>query len=331
MTDYQIRNAREEDALDIANVFNASFSDLIHQYGPNYSYTQVTTDDVLKWIQKIEYKDSKLFVIESKKIVGFAHCVLVIEEGITKVPVLYFRLTGWDFGQPRFGILPSLQRLGLGSKLCRFVTKSSWKYTPRFVIAFVHEDNIPATHLLEKIGFRQHELFMFQDYSNDKPLANGSVIASFNLDKKITTPYPDIDVEIRRARLGDEKDISEISKRNVWWNPDTWTIDWTRQFIRGEFSHTVFVAEYQGRVIAVMNYKQNTGEIGFTGVHPDYQRRGVGTFFMTRLLSTMKGAGLKRAIAASGMTQVDAIKLYQRLGFDLKKKYAFVKDLQNDH
>ncbi len=325
---FNIRVADIEDATEIAKVHNESFEYYIKEFGFRFEYPLVNEQDVGGWILDREYTESEIFVVERANIVGYTHCVVHIEKGAIDIPILYFKPTGWKFGQARLGIVPSERKQGLASELVRYAIGYSWSHAPRFAIAMVYDDNIAANRLFGGLGFQQHDLFMEPEFSEKHPLANSSILARFDLEKSIPRYDSSINVKIRRATEADIEAIAKISQKNVWWNPETWTTQWTKRFVNGEFSHTVYVAEHDNRVVGVMNYTSNTGEIGFTGVHPDYQRKGIGTYFMTQLLSIMKKAGIKEAIASSGMTQVDAIKLYDRLGFEKRKQQAFVKRIE---
>ncbi|MDF1539549.1 MAG: GNAT family N-acetyltransferase [Candidatus Thorarchaeota archaeon] len=325
---FNIRVADIEDAAAIAKVHNESFDYYIKEFGFKYSYPIVNEQDVLGWIHDREYEESKLFIVEKDGIVGYAHCVLVLERGDCEIPVMYFRSTGWGFGQARLGVIPSNRKQGLGSELVRYAIGYEWLHTTKYAVAHSYENNIGALCLFDRIGFQQHDIFMDNTFSKKRPLVNSSILASFDLTKTIPSSNVSIKVGIRKAVESDAEALADISKENIWWNPETWTSQWAKRFINGEFSHIVYVAEYEGTVVGVMNYIPDTGEIGFTGVHPKHQKKGIGTYFMRQLLSSMKQAGIKEAIASSGMTQVDAIRLYDRLGFEKRKQQALVKKIE---
>ncbi len=327
---YRVRVADESDANEIARVHNESFGNLINSYGSRYSYSTITEQDVIRWMTDPNYTESIVFVIEETEIHGYAHCVLQIEKRSQEIPVLYFHSTGWDFGQARIGVLPDKRRQGLGSTLVKTAIDNELSISPQFVIAFAYENNVEGRALFTKVGFQQHDLFMLERYSEKEPLTNGSVLAKFDLTKTIPQFESSINVNIRRADESDTVAIARLDRANIWWNPETWTTQWASRFIKGEFSHIVFVAEFEGDVVGVMNYTPHTGEVGFTGVLPEFQRKGIGSYFMTQLLSKMKEAGIHEAIAASGLTQVDAIRLYHRLGFEILRKNAFVLEIGNN-
>ncbi|TFH11732.1 MAG: GNAT family N-acetyltransferase [Candidatus Thorarchaeota archaeon] len=57
--------------------------------------------------------------------------------------------------------------------------------------------------------------------------------------------------------------------------------------------------------------------------------KGIGSAMFYKILLAMKEAGFKFAFMDSGMTQVDAIKMYERFGFTIQRKQnAWIKKIE---
>ena len=50
------------------------------------------------------------------------------------------------------------------------------------------------------------------------------------------------------------------------------------------------------------------------------RRRGIGSAMFYNILLTMKKDGYKVAFLDSGLTQIDAIKMYERFGFTIQRR-----------
>lgn len=64
--------------------------------------------------------------------------------------------------------------------------------------------------------------------------------------------------------------------------------------------------------------------IGTIAVHPDYRNQGLGTVFLRELLSISKKEGMVRALLEVRESNLQAIKLYKKFGFEvdgIRKKY----------
>jgi predicted N-acetyltransferase YhbS len=82
-----------------------------------------------------------------------------------------------------------------------------------------------------------------------------------------------------------------------------------------------FVAEYDARVVGFVSYKldseSKTGTVHYLAVHPDYQRKGIGTELNKFALNRMKKSGMKMATAETGgdVSHLPARKSYEKTGY----------------
>ena len=68
--------------------------------------------------------------------------------------------------------------------------------------------------------------------------------------------------------------------------------------------------------------------IGIGGLLPKDRCKGIGSSLLDTLLDMMRDEGFQKAIVDSGMTQTDAIKLYERFGFSfVRKQLTWIKML----
>ncbi|WP_432324808.1 GNAT family N-acetyltransferase [Yersinia enterocolitica] len=87
----------------------------------------------------------------------------------------------------------------------------------------------------------------------------------------------------------------------------------------------VYVAEYEEGIVgcAILALpKTPYPEIRRIFVSPDYRSLGVARRLMTTLLHQANALSLKRTHLETGVYQPEAIKLYQRLGFELTSQFG---------
>lgn len=98
--------------------------------------------------------------------------------------------------------------------------------------------------------------------------------------------------------------------------------------------HTL-VADLDGRAIGYIRLKQgegkgsHVGEISIVAVHPDFQRRGIGTRLMKAILDMADNSmGLKRLRLTVHADNHIAVHLYESLGFEIegRERKAVFKD-----
>jgi ribosomal protein S18 acetylase RimI-like enzyme len=320
-----LRKFRPGDEVDIASIHNSAFQDLIDSLPEVYQYKAISPEDVVDWLKA---KSNTLWIVESRyQIIGYAQVRVEIERGEQDVPVLQFMpARSWNMNQTNMAVLSTHQRKGVGSFLLESVLKE-YESIAEFATALTFSDNTAGERLFQNQGFAIHDAFYYTPFSKDYPLAHSSVYASLNLESLTPPDNLNPKVMFRRAVLRDAPAIAEIHQNNVWWCDECATLDWNIRFIKGKFGHTVFVAEFNGEVVGEIDYLKD-GRIGIGGVLPEFRSQGIGSAMFYRLLRAMQKAGLKLAIADSGLTQTEAIKMYERFGLSIKRRQnVWVKEL----
>ena len=197
-----------------------------------------------------------------------------------------------------------------------------------FISVLTFSDNLVGEQFFEKNGFTMHDLYYFAEYSDDKPLMNSSVYETLELDDLKEPANLNPHITFRLATIEDAEAITEIHRQNVWWSEESNSLEWNKEFIEGKFGHTVFVAEYDGEVVGSIDYYKDE-RVGIAGVLPNMMKRGIGSTMFYNILVAMKEAGFKFAFMDSGLTQVDAIKMYERFGFTIQRKQnAWIKKIR---
>ncbi|MGY5881070.1 MAG: GNAT family N-acetyltransferase [Candidatus Thorarchaeota archaeon] len=311
-----IRPYREGDESEIAVVYNSAFREAIESLPEIYQYKEVSTEDVLDWL----HQDTELWIAElDARIIGFVQVHVEIEHGKRDIPVLQIiSPRKWDLDQSNIAVHPKFQRSGVGSRLLQVIIEKH-KDTTEFITAVSFNDNLAAEMFFQHNGFEMHDIYYFPDYSDEKPIMNSSVYETLELDNLVAPKNLNSEIGFRRATIDDASAIAEIHKHNVWWNPEVRSLEWNKEFIQGKFGHTVFVVEYENEVVGAIDYWED-GRVGISGVLPHMTGKGIGSAMFYKVLLTMREIGYKFAFMDSGMTQVDAIKMYGRFGFTARRR-----------
>ena len=88
-----------------------------------------------------------------------------------------------------------------------------------------------------------------------------------------------------------------------------------------EASTIVLVAEADGTIVGFVAYLLNdadrTGEVWLLAVHPDHQRRGVGTALNNAALAKMREGGMVLAVVGTGGDEghAPARRAYEKVGY----------------
>ena len=99
-------------------------------------------------------------------------------------------------------------------------------------------------------------------------------------------------------------------------------------WLTNEESGEILVAEYEGKVIGLMEYFRD-GVIGIPGILPYYRGQGFGATLFYHLLERMKRSGHNRAVGDTGIVQEEMMALYNRFGIDLSKRlHNWAKELE---
>ncbi len=313
----QIRPFRKDDEDSIADMYNQAFQRQIDTLPEIYQYRVATPEEVYRW------RDggvNTFWIIEVKdRPVGYAQVRIEVEQGEHEIPMLQFMpARSWDLNESNIAVIPEYQREGIASFLVKEIIN---KYRPdvRIVTAHTFSDNIAGEAFLSHLGFTLYDVFYFQPFSKIKPLENSSIYESFVLEHLQEPSSSRCDINLRRAELKDAETTQELHEHNVFWCEECLTLEWNQAYIEGKYGHTVFVAEYNGKVVGAIDYYKD-GRIGIAGVYPEYRGRGLGSAMFYELLREMKKVGLEIAFVDSGLTQTDAIKMYERFNFTIQRR-----------
>lgn len=158
-----------------------------------------------------------------------------------------------------------------------------------------------------------------------------------------------IEPRIRESTPADADAIRDISNR-AWAGYTTHELleqrhgilngrSWTEHITEAVTSHmakkdvTTFVAEHEGRVIGYAtaqisrSARSETGTVGYNAVDPDYQRQGVGTALLERVMEFLKDQGARVLTVVTLTVDEPACRMYERLGFkELTRIIYYSKD-----
>ena len=319
----EIRRFQSRDEADVAQIHNEAFSDWIEVLGSKYEYYYVTPPEVGNWLSNGSSGFHSILVAEvDEKVVGYIHCFLHSEHGEREVPILRIVPNDWNMGQGKIAVLQNFRRNGIASALLKHSEDYAKEKGAEFIIVVTFSDNEPAEKLLTKLGFIHKDLHYYTPYSKSKALIHDSIYAHFDLSKPIPLVRKNDDVTIRPAAIKDVDGIQTLSKKSVTWIvPEFFTKKWIRDYIIGLYDHTIMIAELDGQIVGAMDFINIKCRIGIPGVLPEYRRMGIGYTLLHELLKEMKSRGLDEAIADSGLGRTDAIRMYERFGFEIRRKH----------
>ncbi len=321
-----IRQYRKGDEVSIAEIYNQAFQTQIATLPDIYQYRRTTPKDVLQWRRGGTHT---FWIVESDgQPIGYAQVRIEIERGVQDIPVLQFMpARSWDLNESNIAVTPEYQRRGVASYLVKELIKT-YETDAVIVTAQTFSDNVAGEALFSSLGFSLYDVYYYTPFSETKPLANSSVYESFRLDD-LQDPDFDINgVRFREAELKDAKAIRQLHEHNVFWCEECLTLEWNQAYIEGRYGHRVFVIEDEENVIGAIDYYRD-GRIGIAGVYPKYRGQGYGSTMFFGVLSELKKAGFKYAFVDSGLTQTDAIKMYERFNFTIQRRQnCWVKELR---
>jgi ribosomal protein S18 acetylase RimI-like enzyme len=325
-----IRRFHSGDETDIANIYNESFSHWISSLGSKYEYFHIGPSDVFAWLSKNNDGFDSIWITEiDGMIVGYVQCFLHSEKGEHEIKVLNISPNDWNMGQSNLAISAEFRRKGIASALLDFCEKFAFEKGAKIVFVQLFSDNIDASRVLIHRGYTHNEFHYYSGYSESEPIACDSVYAYFDLSKEIPIIHYNDQIIVRPANLNDINDIRILSILSATWvDPLLFTEKWIRDYILGFFGNTVLVAELDGRVVGVMDFMESRCRIGIAGVLPEYRRMGIGYTLFYELLKAMQIRGLDEAIADTGVTQQDAIHMYERFGMEIKRRqHIWIKEV----
>jgi ribosomal protein S18 acetylase RimI-like enzyme len=313
----QVRQYRPRDEDSIASIHNRAFRATIESLPEIYQCNAVDSEDVIDWITP---ESNILWVVETTgQLVGYAQVRVQVESGKQEVPVLQFMpAEKWDLDQANIAVLPEYQRKGIGTFLVENILRE-YSNIAEIATAHVFSDNVAAERLFQTTGFTMHDAFYHPSFSDEYPLVNSSIYEILELDSLTSPDNLNPHLMFRRAKLHDAPVIAEIHQTNVWWCDECGTLDWNVRFIRGKLGHMVFVGEINGEVVGEIDYYKD-GRVGIAGVLPEFRNQGIGSAMFYRVLRAMQKAGFRSAFVDSGLTQTEAIKMYERFGFSIQRR-----------
>lgn len=84
-----------------------------------------------------------------------------------------------------------------------------------------------------------------------------------------------------------------------------------------------YVYKSQGRIVGVIGLRSETSEEGiirWVYIHPDYQRKGIGTALLIFLEQKAKNIGIKRLRLRTEEKAIWALKFYHKMGYSITEK-----------
>lgn len=318
----------------VALVHNTAFKEWIESLGTEYDYRYIKPEDVSAWIKKNHAQRESLWIAEvNGKAVGYVHCRVEMMHGKRDFNELLFVHTDPDMGQSKIAVIPPYRRRGIAKVLIQKTVEHFERLGADIVVAITYSDNKSAEGLLRALGFIHRDFFYYKHYSDTKPWRYDSVYAELDLSKPVKPVRFNLDVKIRCAKEEDAKDVAEIFRKSAPWTPfgPKASAKQARSYLKSADYETILVAEYEGKVVGVMDFNSNSYRLGIPGILPEYRKKGIGYTLFYHLLESMHQKGFPKAIADTGLIQSDAIKMYSRFGFKIvRRQHAWIKVLHND-
>jgi len=237
---------------------------------------------------------------------GYACCQMEAEQDRTTA--VRFTETKEGPGQSKIAVLPEYRRKGVASALVNHAMKDYARRGATRAIMVAYSDNHDASRLAESLGFKKEDQF--------------AVIGVLDLQRPLPPIQPNPEVNVRKLEQYDLEAITTIIRecrpdlhesfsmfeqiKDFYTRPDPWA----------EIS---LVAEYCGDVVGIMDFTSE-GLIGIGGVLPRVQKLGIGSTLFHRLLAMMQARGKKMALVDTGSIYPDAIRMYERFGFDTSRQ-----------
>ncbi len=120
---------------------------------------------------------------------------------------------------------------------------------------------------------------------------------------------------IREAHKRDVKWVYSLNKK--LFQEDVWSRE-SYEYALTSRHYFFLIAEEEkklcgfvvGRMVGI------EGEVLKLGIAPEFQRRGIGGMLLKRLLEKFEDSGVKEVFLEVRLSNIPAIKLYQKLGFE---------------
>ncbi|NHJ49303.1 MAG: GNAT family N-acetyltransferase [Asgard group archaeon] len=316
--------ANRESAEIICKIHNESFRYYIDKFGKLYGYIEITKKDVIKWF----VNDSIILIAYfDNHPVGYLHGQIEYHEK-ENFSSLNIVETTESLGQSKIAVLPDYRRKKVATNLIKEVTEIARKRNVNVIMFFAYNDNSIATNLFKKLKFKHKQFHIIKSFSEEKPLAHDSVLAEYDLQKKLPVIELNLDVDIRKINKNDLTDLQQIFGEC---RPDVFgknpSLNQIKEWYKSKWAQETLVAHYKGKTIGCMEYTK-LGIIGIPGILKDYRRKKIGSTLFYFLLYNMQKRGLKKALADTGYTLEEAISMYKKFGFDLSRElWVWLKEL----
>ena len=331
MKSVMVRPFVDGDEEDIATIHNIAFREWIEPLGDEYDYRYMTPEDVSAWVKEERVNQQCLWIAEmNDKAVGYAHCRLNEIHANKDFKELLFVPTSNDMGQSKIAVIPKYRRQGIATALVRECLKHFERLGANLAAAVAYSDNRAAGEFLQELDFVHRERFYYGRHSDENLWRHDTVYAQLDLRRPIEPPQAlNPHVTVRRAREEDAKPVARIFRKSAPWTPfgPNATADSILQhYLKSERHITILVAEYEGKLVGVMDYNSNSNRLGIPGVLPEYRKKGIGYTLFYHLLEHMREKELPKAIADTGIILTNAIEMYKKFNFKIaRQQHSWIK------
>lgn len=299
----------------VCDIHNAAFDYYIRGFGELYGYHHITSSEVLTWLHPLNAP--RLFPVAKKfeqglwvafiddTPVGYVCCQLEQDSENSDLSLVYEE-TKEELGQSKIAVLPNYQRKGVASALLEQTMIHYHLRGARRAIILIYNDNKPASALMEKFNFERDDLY--------------AVLAECDLGLPVHNVPKTENIVIRELQETDYGDLRRIfqSRPDVGLAPSIQQLkDWYSMV--DPWAEVSLVAEINNKVVGCMEFTKN-GLLGIPGVLPSYQNKGIGSMLFSQLLKSMQAKNKVKALSDTGSMLPEAIKMYNRFGFNITRQ-----------
>ncbi|MFX0062021.1 MAG: GNAT family N-acetyltransferase [Candidatus Hermodarchaeota archaeon] len=310
----------------VCQIHNGAFNDWIKRLGSLYAYHKIEPKEVLMWSQ--EPKKSIWLAYMDGNPAGYVCCQLNQLQGKNTVVNLLYEETKESLGQSKIAVLPNYRRKGVAKTLLIRTMEHYKTLGAETAIVISYSDNTAASALMSALGFDHRDFYYYPPYSDEEPYIQEDVLAELYLNHPLTHVRLNSDVMIRKLQ---KEDLNAMRKIFGECRPDVFgsspSTKQVYEWYTGQWAEVSLVAEYNKEVVGCMEFTAS-GVIGIPGVLPNYQNKGIESTLFYYLLKTMQDMAKTKALADTGIIMQDAIKMYERFGFNTsRRQWGWVKKL----
>ena len=310
----------------VCQIHNIAFNDWIERLGSLYAYHKIEPKEVFMWSQ--EPSKSIWLAYVNGDPAGYVCCQLNQQQGNNTIKNLLYEETKESLGQSKIAVLPKYRRRGVAKALLILTMEHYKSLDAETAMVISYSDNIAASALMSSLGFEHRDFYYYTPYSDEEPYIQDAVLAELDLSRPLKPVRLNPDVMIRRLQ---EEDLAAMRKIFSECRPDVFgsapSAQQVYEWYTGQWAEISLIAEYNKEVVGCMEFTAS-GVIGIPGVLPSYQNQGIGSTLFYSLLKTMQDMGKAKALADTGIIMQDAIKMYERFGFNTsRRQWGWVKEL----